>query len=325
MWAERSEPRELGDLILFVDVVAPAPRLVDPRARSTTRRRSAASRAPPGWRPFVCDPRSQFATPERFPDAEEVIAAWPDEAFARLGGSTAPPTSRSSPTTPSSTTPRSSSRCAPRRAYVGAMGSRRAQAQAPRAPAAQAGMSERAARPDRRSDRPRPRRRDARRRRRSRSWPRSSRSATARRAGGSPRAAGASTRWARDRWDRPRRRPGVALREREAARPARRPPAARARAARHHAVAGRARDRRAGRRRRGGHRGSRPAWRRAARLRPLAGGPGCLARLRPRRDARLRGRRRDPRRPAARVPGRDRARDRRARRRRSCRAGHLRR
>jgi xanthine dehydrogenase accessory factor len=39
-----------------------------------------------GWETYVVDPRVRFATPERFPDAEDVIAAWPAEAFARLGG-----------------------------------------------------------------------------------------------------------------------------------------------------------------------------------------------------------------------------------------------
>ena len=39
-----------------------------------------------GWRPFVVDPRERFAQAARFPDAEEVVAAWPEEAFARLGG-----------------------------------------------------------------------------------------------------------------------------------------------------------------------------------------------------------------------------------------------
>jgi len=39
-----------------------------------------------GWRPYVCDPRSQFATRERFPDAERVVAAWPAEAFDAVGG-----------------------------------------------------------------------------------------------------------------------------------------------------------------------------------------------------------------------------------------------
>jgi xanthine dehydrogenase accessory factor len=39
-----------------------------------------------GWRSYVVDPRSQYLTPERFPDADELIAAWPEEAFSRLGG-----------------------------------------------------------------------------------------------------------------------------------------------------------------------------------------------------------------------------------------------
>src|SRR4029450_956655 len=41
---------------------------------------------PCSWRPYVVDPRSQFATAARFPDAEEVVAAWPADAFAKLGG-----------------------------------------------------------------------------------------------------------------------------------------------------------------------------------------------------------------------------------------------
>ena len=85
MWAERSEVREHGDSTLFVDVTAPAPRLVIFGAVDYSAALARLARAA-GWRPFVCDPRSQFATPERFPDAEEVIAAWPEEAFARAGG-----------------------------------------------------------------------------------------------------------------------------------------------------------------------------------------------------------------------------------------------
>jgi xanthine dehydrogenase accessory factor len=85
LWAERSETREAGETTLFVDVVAPAPRLVVFGAVDYAAALCRLARAA-GWRPFVCDPRSQFATPGRFPDAEEVIAAWPDEAFARLGG-----------------------------------------------------------------------------------------------------------------------------------------------------------------------------------------------------------------------------------------------
>jgi len=39
-----------------------------------------------GWRPYVVDPRGFFARKERFPDAEDVVAAWPDAAFERIGG-----------------------------------------------------------------------------------------------------------------------------------------------------------------------------------------------------------------------------------------------
>jgi xanthine dehydrogenase accessory factor len=81
LWSDASERR--GPL--FIDVVAPAPRLilfgaVDIAAHLCTLARAC------GWRPYVVDPRARFAAPDRFPDAEEVIAAWPEEAFAQLGG-----------------------------------------------------------------------------------------------------------------------------------------------------------------------------------------------------------------------------------------------
>ena len=81
MWAERSE--RSGEL--FVDVTFPPPRLivfgaVDFAAALCKMARTA------GWRPFVVDPRARFAQAARFPDAEEVVAAWPEEAVAKLGG-----------------------------------------------------------------------------------------------------------------------------------------------------------------------------------------------------------------------------------------------
>jgi xanthine dehydrogenase accessory factor len=81
LWSDTSERR--GSL--FIDVTAPAPRLilfgaVDIAAHLCTLARDCE------WRPYVVDPRARFATPDRFPDAEEVIAAWPEEAFARIGG-----------------------------------------------------------------------------------------------------------------------------------------------------------------------------------------------------------------------------------------------
>ena len=37
-----------------------------------------------GWRAIVADARAKFATSERIPSADELIVAWPDEAFARI-------------------------------------------------------------------------------------------------------------------------------------------------------------------------------------------------------------------------------------------------
>jgi len=85
MWDERSEAREVGEARLFVDTTAPSPRLVVFGAVDYTAALSRLGRAA-GWRPYVCDPRSQFATRERFPEAEEVVTAWPEEAFERIGG-----------------------------------------------------------------------------------------------------------------------------------------------------------------------------------------------------------------------------------------------
>jgi xanthine dehydrogenase accessory factor len=85
MWAERSEQRRVGEVRLFVDATYPPPRLVVFGAVDYTTALCRLARAA-GWRPYVCDPRSQFATPERFPEAEQVVAAWPEQAFEALGG-----------------------------------------------------------------------------------------------------------------------------------------------------------------------------------------------------------------------------------------------
>jgi xanthine dehydrogenase accessory factor len=86
IWAERSElcdgPDGAG---LFVDVVAPPPRLVVFGAVDFAAALCRMARAA-GWRPYLIDPRSRFATRERFPEAEEIIVGWPEEAFQRIGG-----------------------------------------------------------------------------------------------------------------------------------------------------------------------------------------------------------------------------------------------
>jgi xanthine dehydrogenase accessory factor len=83
LWSERSALHESGGTALFVDVAAPPPRLIIFGAVDFAAQLSAFA-ALSEWRPFVIDPRSRFATAERFPAAERVIAAWPAEALAQL-------------------------------------------------------------------------------------------------------------------------------------------------------------------------------------------------------------------------------------------------
>lgn len=80
IWAGRSEQRGA----LFVDVTNPDPRIVIFGAVEFAAHLSALARIA-GWRPYVVDPRARFATPERFPEALGVVAAWPEEAFEQLG------------------------------------------------------------------------------------------------------------------------------------------------------------------------------------------------------------------------------------------------
>jgi xanthine dehydrogenase accessory factor len=81
LWAEHSVRRGR----LFYDVAAPPPSLILVGANHLARSLCTLARAA-GWRPYVIDPRSRFATAALFPDAEQVIAAWPAEAFQTLGG-----------------------------------------------------------------------------------------------------------------------------------------------------------------------------------------------------------------------------------------------
>ena len=85
MWAERSERRDVSGVSLFIDVVAPPPRLIMFGAVDFAGALCRMARAA-DWRPYVIDPRGRFATRERFPEAEEIVVAWPEEAFARIGG-----------------------------------------------------------------------------------------------------------------------------------------------------------------------------------------------------------------------------------------------
>jgi xanthine dehydrogenase accessory factor len=126
MWAERSERREVDGVQLFVDVTAPPPRLVMfgavDFAAALCRMAQAA-----GWRPYVIDPRGRFATRERFPDAEEVVVGWPEEAFGRIGGIDRATYIAVLTHDPKLDDAALELAVASEAAYIGAMGSRRAQ------------------------------------------------------------------------------------------------------------------------------------------------------------------------------------------------------
>jgi xanthine dehydrogenase accessory factor len=84
LWSERPERREHDGVAYFVDVTAPPPRLLIFGAVNLATELCRIARIT-GWRSYVVDPRARFATPERFPDADEVLATWPAEALERLG------------------------------------------------------------------------------------------------------------------------------------------------------------------------------------------------------------------------------------------------
>lgn len=80
MWTEKSEMR--GDL--FIDICAPPPRLIIFGAVEYADHLSRLAKVA-GWRSYVVDPRGRFATKDRFPEADDVIAAWPEKAFEQIG------------------------------------------------------------------------------------------------------------------------------------------------------------------------------------------------------------------------------------------------
>lgn len=74
----RTELREEDGRSVFVEAVAPPPRLVAVGAGDIAEALCALAR-PLGWRTVVVDPRAGLATPERVPSADELVVAWPDE------------------------------------------------------------------------------------------------------------------------------------------------------------------------------------------------------------------------------------------------------
>jgi xanthine dehydrogenase accessory factor len=81
----RTEQRHYGpsgearrdDVTVFVESFAPPPRLVVFGAVDFTRALCKVGKAL-GYSVTVCDARATFATPARFPEADEVVVDWPD-------------------------------------------------------------------------------------------------------------------------------------------------------------------------------------------------------------------------------------------------------
>lgn len=80
---ETSEHREYGDVAVFIQVFAPKPKLVViggvHSAIPLTRFAQTL-----GFHVTIVDGRGRFANRERFPTADEIIVAWPDEALAQM-------------------------------------------------------------------------------------------------------------------------------------------------------------------------------------------------------------------------------------------------
>ncbi|OYY13407.1 MAG: XdhC/CoxF family protein [Rhizobiales bacterium 35-68-8] len=72
-----------GDQALFLTVEVPPPRLLVIGAVHISQALAPMARLA-GYDMTVIDPRTAFATPDRFPDVP-VIARWPEEAIAELG------------------------------------------------------------------------------------------------------------------------------------------------------------------------------------------------------------------------------------------------
>ena len=79
----RNATVELEGRTVFAEVYAPPPRLFVYGAVDTAESLAAGAKLL-GWRTVIADARARFATAERMPSADELIVAWPEEAFAQV-------------------------------------------------------------------------------------------------------------------------------------------------------------------------------------------------------------------------------------------------
>jgi xanthine dehydrogenase accessory factor len=79
----RNHVFELGEAKIFAEVYGPPPRLVVVGAVDTAEALCALARGI-GWHTVCVDARAAFATPERIPSADDLVVAWPQDAFERV-------------------------------------------------------------------------------------------------------------------------------------------------------------------------------------------------------------------------------------------------
>jgi xanthine dehydrogenase accessory factor len=82
-YGPRGEARQ-QEVTVFIESFAPPPRMVIFGAVDFTAALVKVAKIL-GYRVTVCDARSVFATPRRFPHADEVVCEWPDRYLARAG------------------------------------------------------------------------------------------------------------------------------------------------------------------------------------------------------------------------------------------------
>ena len=81
--------QRVEDITVFVESFAPPPLMLIFGAVDFTAALARVAKVL-GYTVIVCDARKVFATEQRFPMADEVIVAWPDEAFKRFGARLGP-------------------------------------------------------------------------------------------------------------------------------------------------------------------------------------------------------------------------------------------
>ncbi len=117
------------DLAVFIEAFAPPPRMLIFGAVDFAAALATVAKVL-GYRVTVCDARPVFATPSRFPMADEVVVDWPDRHLAKVGGTLGGRDAVCVLThDPKFDVPAIVAALGTRAGYIGAMGSRRTAAE----------------------------------------------------------------------------------------------------------------------------------------------------------------------------------------------------